>query len=47
MQLDAKAEYRFISFYYDQVSKKHIAWYYSEITTQEEIKELVDGLTTK
>ena len=42
-----RSEYRFISFYYDQKRDMHVAWFYFEISESQEIKEFVDGLTTK
>lgn len=45
MQRSNMAQYQFISFYYDTSSGKHVAWYYTLITEQEQLKELVDGTT--
>jgi len=28
LQVSSGAEYKFISFYYDPVSKKHVGWFY-------------------
>jgi len=47
LQRKEKSEFRFINFYYDAQKKVHVAWYYNEINTQDEIKELVNGLTTE
>lgn len=39
LQMTEGMEYKFISIYYDPQSKKHIAWYYIQLTEDQIIKE--------
>ena len=45
IQRDDGSEYRFISFYFDPLKERHVAWYYKLNKNDQEIKELIDGIT--
>lgn len=37
------AEYRFINFYFDPSTSRHIAWFYKLNDNKEELQEIING----
>lgn len=47
LQFKNGVEYKFISFYFDSLVNEHVAWYYTILNENEQMREAINGITNE